>query len=95
MFGPELFSCRKGRIAFHTDRELAGKGVLDVEKISRADHSLVGLKDVPVLFGEGDFSNNCRRVLENRDETDTLDSFVDFDTGKFKDGGADIDAADQ
>ena len=70
-------------------------GVTNVDPITAAHHALMGLIDVPVVFGEHVVAHCRRWIVEQPGETDALNSLVLAQAGQFQNGWPKIDGTDQ
>jgi len=60
---------RAPEVRFFAKIRLVGEIVFDIQPVSKADHPLVVLVDVPIVFGKDDLANRCLRVLQDGHET--------------------------
>ena len=82
-------------IRFVTEVGLVGEIVFDVKEVSKANHALVVLIDVPIVLSEDDFTHLSLGILENGQETPSLDGGGAFNAREFEAGGAQVDHADE
>ena len=71
-------------IRFVRKVRLVGEIVPDIEKVPETNHAFVRLINVPIVLGKNVITNGDLGVLENRYETDTLDTFVFLGPSQFQ-----------
>ncbi|OQB35733.1 MAG: hypothetical protein BWY09_02183 [Candidatus Hydrogenedentes bacterium ADurb.Bin179] len=92
---PEFFPGGEFCCGFHAQVLTFGPGIADIGPVVAAHHALMGLENMPVMFGKNHIAVGCRRILQQSGKGNALNRLRDGNTRKLEQGGRQVYGTDQ